>query len=214
MKISELEDGTEVIFEVHISEKKFEFPSVLHTKKWGNAYFEPIRHNGKVLIAQNENVHINMLKPVENDKPIIWRDLDAKAMVYKRKVYYQLDAESSGKPFNRRKSYRQYVGGDVKVRVGADVEVQGVLRDVGMDGFAVICNESLEKFKNEIIHITYIYKDDTITIELDLFGKIVREQEVGNDRILYGCVLVRKNSMIDKFVHYKQKEQLIRDPRS
>ncbi len=209
MKISELQNGTEVSFEVYFADKKFEFSSVLKTKKWGYAYFEPIRVKGKVLIVQNEDIKVNLVLPVPNDKPVMWRNLDVKATVYKKAVYYRADIDATGKPYNRRKAYRQYVGGEARVQPGAGVmDIRGTLKDVSTRGFSVICNERIQNAKEKFLYVSYMYKDENETFDLDLVGKVVREQELGQGRILYACVVAGQNSAVGKFVHYKQREQM------
>ena len=209
MEISELQNETEVTFEVYYSGKKFEFSSVLRAKKWGKAYFDPIRVNGKVLVVQNEDIKINMILPVENDKPIIWRDLDVKAKVYKRTVYYRAEVDAVGKPYNRRKAYRQYVGGEAKIQPGAGImDIGGTLKDVSTKGFTVICNEKIQNPKEIMLYVSYTYQDENATFDLNLAGQIVREEELGQGKILYACVTASQNSAVERFVHYKQREKM------
>lgn len=209
MKISELQNGTEITFEVYYAGKKIEFSSVLKTKKWGKAYFEPIRVNGKVLVVQKEDVKINMILLVENDKPILWRDLKMKAIVYRRTVYYRADVEAVGKPYNRRKAYRQYVGDDVKVQPGAGImDIPGILRDISTKGFSVICYEKIPEPEEKFLYVSYVYKDENVEFDLKSVGRFVREQELGQGKFLYACVMASQNPEVEKFIHYKQKEQM------
>ena len=53
-----------------------------------------------------------------------------------------------------------------------------------------------------------MYKIDNKTIELPLFGKIIRNTTLTDGRVLYGCVLVKKNEIIGHFINQKQMEQL------
>lgn len=209
MKISELQNGEEVSFEVYFADKKLEFSSELKIKKWGYAYFEPIRVDGKVLVVQNEDVKVNLVLPVANDKPVMWQNLDLKAMVYKKTVYYRADIEAVGKPYNRRKAYRQYAGGEARIQPGAGImDMRGTLKDVSTKGFAVICNEPIPNPEEILLYVSYMYKDENATFDLDLVGKVVREQELGEGRYLYACVMAGQNPTVAKFVHYKQREQM------
>lgn len=211
MKLSELPDGTEVSFELYITGKKFEFPSVLNFHKKGKAYFEPIRVGDKFLNIEDEKIHANLLLNVEGDKPVMWHEAGVKSEVYKKQVYYTMDADSNGKKHNRRAAYRQYIGESVFARIGSGKpEVQVLLKDVSNTGFAFIYREDIEDSDHAMVFMVYNYKDENTAFALTLSGTVVRKQQLEDGRFLYGCALLKRNDLISKFVNYKQKEQLYR----
>lgn len=211
VKLSELEEGAAITFEVHVDEKKFEFPSVVKFQKRGKMYFEPIRVGDKLLNVSNEKISVNLVYAVEGDKPILWRDLDVQEEVYKRVVYYCAKTDAVGKVFNRRGAYRQFVGAPVFAKVGTrKAEIQVILRDISTNGFSFVYREDIEDADHSLVVVPYVYRDEHVMFDLTLSGKIVRKQVMPDGKILYGCVLVKKNELIAKFVNYKQKEQLIR----
>lgn len=211
MKIAELQDGTTVSFELFIANNKFDFPSVVHFQKKGNAYFEPIRIGEKILNIQDEKVRLNLIYSIEGKKPIIWADVDVHPEVYKKKVFYQIEANVEGKTYNRRGAYRQYVGDEVFAKIGSGMpDVQVVLKDISNTGFSFVYRDDIKDSDHAMVFILYTYKDEQAQFELTLSGKVVRKQKLEDGRTLYGCVLVRKSEMIAKFVNYKQKEQLTR----
>lgn len=209
VKLSELQDETAVSFELYIGANKFEFPSVMHFQRKGKAYFEPIRIDGKLLKIQNEKIHANLLQPREGEKPVMWPEVDAREEIYKKAVYYTIDSECKGKSYNRRSAYRQYVGEEVFAKVGTGKpDIQVVLKDISNTGFSFVYREEIKDSERAMVLMTYIYKDENASFDLTLSGKVVRKQQLEDGRILYGCVLVKKNDLISKFVNYKQKEQL------
>lgn len=211
MKLSELEDGVTVTFELHIADKKFEFPSTLVFRKRGKAYFTPIRVQNKILNVQGENTKVNMVYAVEGDRPIMWLDAPISGEAYKKEVFYTIDLESVGKRVNRRGAYRQYIGQGVFARIGAGTpEIQVVLKDISNTGFAFIYREEIENYQRSMVLVQYEYRDEVESFNLTLSGRVVRKQQLEDGRFLYGCVLVKKNDLISKFVTYKQKEQLSR----
>lgn len=211
MKLSELEEGAAITFELHVGEKKFEFPSVVKFQKKGKMYFEPVRVGEKLLNVSNEKISVNMIYAIEGDKPILWRNLDLQEEVYKKVVYYTAKTEAVGKVFNRRGAYRQFVGAPVFAKVGTGkAEIQVILRDISTNGFSFVYREELEDAERSLVVVPYVYRDEQVMFDLTLSGKIVRKQVMSDGKILYGCVLVKKNELIAKFVNYKQKEQLIR----
>ncbi len=211
MKLSELEDGTAVTFELHIDEKKFEFPSVVEFQKRGKIYFEPIRVGEKLLNVRNDKIVVNLIFAVEGSKPVMWKELDVQEEIYKKRVYYTADAETKGKLFNRRGAYRQFVGAQVFAKVGTGkAEIQVMLKDISTTGFSFVYREDLGDTSHSLVVLPYVYRDDHVMFDLTVSGKIVRKQVMPDGKILYGCVLVKKNELISKFVNYKQKEQLNR----
>lgn len=211
MKLSELEEGTEVSFELFISGKRFEFPSVLNFQRKGKAYFTPIRIEEKLLNIQDEKIHVNLYMNVEGDKPFMWREAAVGCEVYKKQVFYTMDSDSIGKKYNRRGAYRQYVGDEVFAKVGTGrPEVQVILKDISTTGFSFIYRDDPEGFENAMVYMLYSYHDDNVTFSLSLSGKIVRKQQLEDGRTLFGCALLKRNDLISRFVNYKQKEQLSR----
>ncbi len=211
MKLSELENGTAVTFELHIEGKKFEFPSVMEFQKRGKVYFQPIRVGEKLLNVQNDKIIVNLMYTVAGSKPIMWGELDVKEEVYKKQVFYTADMDTKGKVFNRRGAYRQFVGAPVFAKVGSGrAEIQVVLKDISTTGFSFVYREDLGDTSRSLVVIPYVYRDDQEMFDLMLSGKIVRKQTMQDGKILYGCALVKKNEVIAKFVNYMQKEQLNR----
>ncbi len=147
----------------------------------------------------------------ENSKPVMWKEIDIKEEVYKKKVFYTMDSDTKGKYFNRRGAYRQYVGAPVFAKVGGKkTDIQVILKDVSSTGFSFIYREDIGEPNSTLVLMNYLYRDDNAMFDLTLSGKVVRKQQTEDGRWLYGCVLVKKNELISKFVNYKQKEQLLR----
>ncbi len=209
MLLSDLDKGVSVKLIITIDEKVFEFDSnvALHHRK--EVLFEPIRKDGKLLNVQGNNISVDILLIRQDEKPIIWKNADMTCIRYKRNIYYTAEGSCKGKEFNRRSEYRIFIGEELHARIGQkSIERVVVLKDLSNSGFSFIYPEELEGADGAFVSMVYPARMEDKVYELPLYGKIIRKMSLPDGRMLYGCILLKKNKMIGHYINQKQMEHL------
>ena len=207
--LSELDQGIAVKLCISIEDKVFEFDSTVMQKHKQDVFFEPIRKDEKLLNVQNDNISVDILLLRQDEKPIIWQNCDMECTRYKHKVYYAAKGALNGKEYNRRGEYRLYIGEEIHARIGnGAIDRIVILKDLSNSGFAFVYPEEIEGADNAFVYMTYPAKLDEKVYELPLFGKVVRKMDTTDGKVVYGCVLLKKNDLIGHYINQKQMEQL------
>lgn len=209
MLLSELDKGVSVKLHITIDGKVFEFDSnvVLHHKQ--EVMFEPIRKNDKLLNVQSSNISVDILLLRPNEKPMIWRNAGMACVRYKREIYYAAKGDLDGREFNRRGEYRLFIGEEIYARIGNLLKEQLViLKDISNSGFAFIYEGELSQAEGAFVSMKYRARLEDKIYELPLYGRIVRKMPVSDEKMLYGCAMLKKNKMIGHYINQRQMEQL------
>ena len=211
MLISEIEPGTTIQIVATIQDQQFEFDSRVFDLHKKDVLIEAIRMNDKLLNIQGDNVAVDLVLFRENDKPLIWRNVEIVCKKYKSKIYYAVNKELVAKEYNRRREYRLFVGEEIHARVGhKKVDRIVVLKDISNNGFSFIYQEPIEDAEGAFVYMTYPVVLNEKRTEIPLFGKVVRKMDLPDGRTLYGCVLMKKNEMIGHYINQRQMELLAR----
>ncbi|MCR5691567.1 MAG: hypothetical protein K6G62_05050 [Eubacterium sp.] len=209
MNISELSPGSKLRLNVAIRDRQFEFESKVAEPSKKEFLIEPIRMDGKLLNVEGNSVTVDLLLIREDEKPIIWKNVDIRCVRHKHKTYYAVDKDLPGKEYNRRREYRLFVGEEMTAHIGSDRTDRSILlKDVSNSGFAFINPSSLEEDEESFVYLAFPAKLGEREIEIPLFGKIVRKMDLPDGRVLYGCVLVKKNEILGRYINQKQMEIL------
>lgn len=209
MKLSELENESEVRLNMLIDSQHFDFDTVIQHKNRRNVFLKPIRKGEKLLNVQRDNIIIDIMYLRPEGKPILWRNIKLECVRYKQEIYYCAKADEEGEEYNRRGDFRLYVGEQFPAMNGTERRAHHViLKDMSSSGFAFISEYELKDVGHALIRIKYIGELKEKVCEIALLGRIVRTMELEDGRILYGCALVKKNDAIGHYIYRKQMEQL------
>lgn len=209
MKLVELGEQAKVKLSIYIDDRNFEFDTVISMFHRKSALIVPIRKDNRLLNVQGDNVRVDVLLMRENDKPLIWENTNMECVRFRGQIYYSVDANMEGKEYNRRGDYRLYIGEEIHARIGHNGPERIVLlKDISNSGFAFIYTEDLPNSDGAFVYMTYPARIEDQYKELALFGKVVRKMPLEDGRMLYGCVLVKKNELVGRFIMQKQMEQL------
>lgn len=213
MWIEDLTPGLSVTFYVNISGEKLTFDSqILEVyPKRHIVLAEAIYRNDKVITFKGANINVDLLVTLGNDKPQLFRDVTV-TLVKKSDgaLCYNLTTNSESKPFNRRQSFRCFVGRPTSVRYGVNnIAHETIIRDVSITGFSVVSNEKLEVEPNQVVHVllTDYFEETAEKHNFHLYGIVARVQELENGKFLYGC---RLNSYMPGLEAYIMKKERLR----
>ncbi len=206
---SELGAGTTIQLNISIDEMFFQFDTVVFEKHKKKMLVEPIRKDGKILNVQGDNVAVDIMYIREDEKPILWANVDIECVRLKGRLYYAVPENLQGKEYNRRGDFRLFIGEEHPARIGHGKREKIVtLKDLSSSGFAFVYKEEIEESDGSFVYMNYPGVLSDHTFELPLIGKIVRKMTLADGRKLYGCVLMKKNEMIGYYINQKQMEQL------
>ncbi len=205
MHISEIPEGSKVIFEINIDNVSHEFKSKILETRSDFIIANPIRVDDKVLGFGS--VPTNLIYCREDKSPIIWKQVAINIVLYKNNTVYKIEQSMEGVESNRRTSYRMYVGLTGNAQLGVHHKVSEVLvKDVSENGFSIICKEELDKEDRGNVRLTFEDMDRTIIIN----GVMVRSLKLEDGRFLYGCKITFKTPLVAYYISEKQRQMIAR----
>ncbi|MBP5198665.1 MAG: PilZ domain-containing protein [Lachnospiraceae bacterium] len=220
MLIEELEVGTPISFLVDIGgaePQHLEFSSHIEESypKKKMAIAEAVMRDDKIVSFKGENTVVNVIALFSDDKPQIFNNVTVTSMKRSNNTFcYSLQCTAAGKPFNRRGSYRCYVGLPTSLAYKPGAEpVEVIIKDVSVSGFALTCPSEIELAINQVVHVvltdTIEQSGDTFTFQM--YGIVVRSQDLENGKIVYGCKLNNHVGGLENYVALKERMNLKKD---
>jgi hypothetical protein len=164
----------------------------------------PIKVNEQT-IGFSDSCQINFLY-VHEGKLYLWENATVRLVKYDGAIYHKIDIFGDGKPFNRRDSYRMYVGEDMPVYVNTasgPTAISVLVKDISETGVGFITNEDFDIDRT----IRLKLKDNNAIINLS--GIIVRKEYLSNlGSYLYGCRFNERNDKLSRYIAKRQGEAL------
>jgi len=202
--VEELVQGAAMELEVRCSGKTMTFLNniVLITKS--SILITAITVNDQT-VGFTTNCQLNFLYKFES-KLFIWENVNIKLVKYDGSIYHQIDLNGVGKPFNRRSTYRMYVGENMPVFVNTATgpcAISVLIKDISETGAGFITKDEIDIDRT----IRLKLKDNNLTISIS--GIIVRREYLENlGSFHYGCKFNEKNNLLSKYIIKKQNEIL------
>ncbi len=205
MTLFEIEPGSEITIEVSLNNEKLEFKTHILEQLKDTVVIEPIRVNGKFLNVFAKGVVTSILYFSKNNPPMIWKEVGLPAVLYKGDSCYKCTDRRNASLLNRREAYRLLIGEEGTAKIGTNHKSFGVLvKDISECGFAFIFRADLKTFAGEPVHIVF----DVDGVHFNLQGRLVRIEEIAENRYLYGCKITIPNPNVAKYIAGKQREKL------
>lgn len=213
MRIEELTAGCSVSFYVKIGNQQLTFESSILdvNPKKHLVLSEAILKDGKVLAFKGNAISVDMVVSVSDGKPLLFESIDIEPLRLPDNTFvYSLSSTKDGIPFNRRGSYRCFIGNPVFLRNSREMkEYSVILRDVSVTGFSITCGTEteLELAPNQMVHVLledYLEEIDQ-NFSFHLYGLMVRKQEMENNKILYGFKLNTSVTGLDNYLTQKER---------
>lgn len=169
-------------------------------------FLKPIQYDGKTLSFNSNSLHVKACSTAINEKPIEWSNCKIALVSYKGIKYHFLQTGSLGLEINRREAFRLPLSlkGKAQLKLHSK-SIDVLVHDVSTTGFSIITEGNADTEIGETC--TLQFSDTTTYNDFSLTGKIVRMQLLHNNRMLYGCQLLRKNAPgISEYIARKQLE--------
>lgn len=173
---------------------------------------EALYHNDKIISFRGSNLIVNLLVCVEDNKPQIFKNVSISlCKKADNTAYYCISTIAESKKFNRRQSFRCYVGIPSTVACLPPVTpFDATIKDVSISGFSVVCSQSVNLEMQQMLHTIledYIAETDQ-HFSFDMHGIIARAQQLENGNILYGCRLNKPLPGLEAYIMLKERLKL------
>lgn len=213
-KLSELTSGLKVHLTVSSGTEELEFETDIVQAGEGHVIVEPIRHDNKLLNFSNRAITKDIVVDSQ-PLPEKYMDVDVEITTLENKKYHIILSEKEGTPINRRNEFRVYVGNYVKAELASvNQSVEAILKDVSIGGFSLVIRrqevDGVVGWTGQVIKAVYYHGGSKNKTPMVFIGKVVREEDVDEGRVLVGCKNLRQPFGIEKFVADMQREELQR----
>ncbi|MGN0515252.1 MAG: PilZ domain-containing protein [Lachnospiraceae bacterium] len=202
MKLTEAEVGKSISVTLVTEGKTLNFNSFVTAVLDDSILIEPITEDEKTIGFNNRKV--NVVYIAEETKPYIWLNVEIRLVKYNDQVYHQLITDGPGTKFNRRRSFRQYVGIEGMVN-NVNETFSVIIKDVSANGCSFVTNQELEIGGRVIV--SFSSDEENFVIRTMIIRKLEIEE---TGKIVYGCETAVPNHKIEKFVSDRQRKDMQR----
>ncbi len=204
MHIDDITKGGNMELEVKLNGHSMSFRSDVVAIRNNSVLINYIKVNDQT-IGFSEKCQLNFLFKADG-RVYIWENVYVKLVKYDGSIYHKVDLQGEGKPYNRRNSYRMYIGEDMPLYVNTasgPTAISVLVKDISETGVGFITKEEIDIDRT----IRLKLKDNNVIISLS--GIIVRREFLPNlNAYIYGCRFNEKNNKLGKYIAKKQAEQL------
>ncbi len=204
MQIEEITKSSNIELEVKYSGHTMSFRSSVIDVINNSILVSTIKVNDQT-IGFSDKCRLNFLYKTDG-KVYIWENVNVKLVKYDGGICHKIDLFTEGKPYNRRDSFRMYIGEDMPLYVNSatgPTAISVLVKDISETGVGFIAKDEID-----IDRTIRIKLKDNATI-INLSGVIVRRDFLQNlNAFLYGCKFNEKNDKLGKYIAKKQGEQL------
>ena len=153
---------------------------------------------------QSQNVFIDLYLLEDDTPPIVWENVTIKHARGDNGLCHVIMPSKDGVKMNRRHAYRLDVHAPANITVGRErVQVQGMVRDVSSNGFAIVTTKE-DIRGGEEVRAEMFDKETAIM----LVGACVRKRTMSDGQFLYGCKMKFYNPQLRKFINEKQRQRM------
>lgn len=215
MYINELEKGQKITLSVKIGTETVEFETTVQepVEKKRAITADVVRDKEKIVSFKSSNIFVDLYYYPSDAAPILFKNV--KVLLFKDKednVCYVIATNSPSSTVNRRESFRIFVGKTVVVQRGLNRAADdAILKDLCNNGFSFTVDENATQYEvNQTIHTVL---NDTIEeigreYSFQLYGIILRRDEIENGRVVYGCKLNSKVPGLETYIMLKERIRL------
>jgi hypothetical protein len=205
LQISEIQIGAKIEIEVKYNGRNVSFRSQVVFIQDSSVIVNAITVDEQTL-GFSENCQINFLYIVDG-KVFAWENVIVKLIKYEGKLYHLIVLSGEGIPYNRRNSYRMYIGEDMPLYINTpngSSAINVLVKDISENGVAFITKDDLS------INRTFRLKlKDSNNRFITLSGIIIRKEYLEHlQSYLYGCRFNENNSTLGRYIAQRQIELL------
>lgn len=215
MRLTDLSPGQAIIISVHAGEQQLEFESELElvNNKKHIVYLSPIMKKDKLLTFTAKGILTDIIVNLPDSKPYIFRNMILNAMKKEDGTFcYGVLDNAEGMALNRRGAFRCSIDCNAVLRIGTMHKTYDIIiRDVSLTGFSfTFCSSEDSCSVNQTVHcVLNDFLEETFEkFSFQLYGIVVREVELENGKMIYGCKLTATVRGLDNYIAKKERLRL------
>ena len=214
MQIDDLTAGLSLSFLINLNTEQLQFES-----KILEVY--PRRHtllaqgvftDDKIISFRGKALVVDLIVTLPEDKPQLFKNVTTNVVkLSDGTLCYTVSSIAGSKTYNRRQSYRCYVGIETAVQCGLNRAAHdAIIKDISYNGFSVVSKEDLKLEVNQTVHaVLNDHMDETAeNFNFHLYGLVARIQELENGLFLYGCRLSNPVPGLEQYIIKKERAVL------
>ncbi|MBQ7926021.1 MAG: PilZ domain-containing protein [Lachnospiraceae bacterium] len=214
MYLNELIEGEKVTLLANINGETLTFDTTINQVSPGKnlVLVNVVFVDGKIVTFRGANLTIDLVVSPISDTPQIFKNV-AITLVKKfdGTLTYSISSIASSKNYNRRDSYRCFVGVSTSVQKKLNaIPYDAVIKDVSAGGFSLVVPQDLKFENNQVIHVVLDDYLDELSekFTFHLYGLVVRSEDLEKNRVLYGCKFNQKVNGIENYIMKKERIRL------
>lgn len=204
MTIADLDEKHEVTLVVTVGIKSRDLSTTIAEVHSDYVLLYPILIDGRT-VGFGGNCSIDFLY-VQEQTVYAWHGLDLPLVKTKTGTYYKVVLEGEARPYNRRNSFRVYIGEtmDITVFQSSGPQAYSVLvRDISETGFGFVSKEEYETARTIRLAIPLTDRK-TLVLSATIVRKDYNEEK---NNYSYGCKFIEPNSYLSNYLMVKQREK-------
>jgi len=203
LEILDIVKGQKMELEVRCDGQTINFKSEIVLIKNNDLLISKLTVNDQT-IGFSDQCTINFLYNSE-EKLFLWENTTVKLVKYDGNIYHKISLKGEGKSFNRRESYRLYIGEEMQVSLNTTTGptvITVLIKDISESGVGFVVAEDIDLDRT----IRLKLKDSDFSLNIP--GVIVRKEfKDGINAFIYGCKFSEKNQKLGKYIMKKQTER-------
>ena len=168
--------------------------------------------DNKIISFRGKGLIVDLIVTFPEDKPQLFKNVTTNVVkLSDGTLCYTVSSIAGSKTYNRRQSYRCYVGIETAVQCGLNRAAHdAIIKDISYNGFSVVSREDLKLEVNQTIHtVLNDHMDETAeNFNFHLYGLVARIQELENGLFLYGCRLNNPVPGLEQYIIKKERAVL------
>lgn len=205
MRIYEIEKNTEVILEVKckgMNSLEWKCPVVETSIKGKCILVPPLKSNDKILSFKNADI-IAQITCIIDEIPYVFKGCSVQYIKTKTNSYHAIICNENGVKINRRSHFRVNIDEYCYVNHGK-ATIDAIIKDISFSGFSFVVSH-WDDVKMDFIQLTY--HDSITNNDVILTGRVVRTQNLENDKTLIGCYMIPKES-VNRYINERQRKTM------
>ena len=171
---------------------------------------EPIYLDNKLVGFDNESIILSMYVVSDEDNRVyVYTGIKIRSYkVSDGTVYQTVECRNAeGRVTNRRGAHRVWIGVTGSLMVGDSRHERTVtIKDISATGIAFTCDDMTDVTMG--MPITLSFTDEENHKSFRLMATVVRSDNSGYKRMIYGCKIKEESNIISQYVNEKQRQNL------
>ncbi len=204
MTIADLEEQHPVTLVVTVGLKSKDLATTIAQVHSDYVLLQPILLDGRT-VGFGGNCSIDFLY-LQDQVVNAWHGVELPLVKIKGETYYRLILEGESKPYNRRGSFRVYVGETMAITVFQSNGPQSfnvLVRDISESGFGFVSKEEYEVSRTIRLTIP-LTERKTLVLSANIVRRELNEEK---GTYSYGCKFVEPNAYLSSYLMAKQRER-------